>query len=78
MIKGIDTSETQDIIDILEELSDQELAVKLLKEFNDRTKALGLLLMNKDKNISHEEWEKKCKDARFKVDEILHEIRGCK
>ena len=34
------------------------------KQFNDKTKALGQLITNKDPNLSHSDWEKLCSDAK--------------
>lgn len=70
----LDTNELDRVITKLESLDDEELAVKLLKEFNDRTKALGELIMNKDENLDHEVWKQKCDEAKEKVEELLEKI----
>jgi predicted transcriptional regulator len=70
----LDTGQMDQVIAKLESLEDEELAVKLLKEFNDRTKALGELIMNKDEALDHEEWKQKCDEAKEKVDELLERI----
>ncbi len=70
----IDNSEMMAVMSKLEELEDEVLAVELLKEFNDRTKALGAIVMNQDEGIPHEEWKVKCDDARDAVEEIVVKI----
>lgn len=72
----IDNKELERIMDILENLEDEELSVKLLKEFNERTSRLGKLIMNKDSSLSHEEWKKLCEDAKDEVDFIIKKIEG--
>ena len=46
----------------------------LLKEFNDKTKALGQLITNRDPSLSHSDWEKLCSDAKKDVDNIVKKI----
>lgn len=70
----LDTSEMDRVITKLENLEDEELAVKLLKELNDRIKALGDLLMNRDGSLEHNVWKQKCDEAKEKVDEIIEQI----
>jgi len=70
----LDTNEMERVITKLETLEDEELAVKLLKELNDKTRALGELIMNKDQNLDHEVWKQKCDEAKEKVDELLEKI----
>lgn len=70
----LDTSEMEKVMAKLESLEDQELAVSLLKEFNDATKRLGQLLMNLDPTLSHNEWKHKCDEAQKSVDEIVQKI----
>lgn len=71
----IDNSGMQEVLDKLENLEDEELAKDLLKEFNDRTKVLGQLIMNLDKELSSEEWKSRCDDAKKSVDETLQKIK---
>ncbi len=53
----IDNSEIEEVMEILESLEDETLAVSLLQEFNEKTKALGQLVMNMDKSLEHDEWK---------------------
>ncbi len=76
MTKVLDNSEVEEITEILENLEDEELAVKLLKDFNSKTRALGLLLLNKDKKLSHDEWKKECDQAKAELDQFLAHIRS--
>jgi hypothetical protein len=50
----IDTGEMDRVITKLETLDDEELAVQLFKELNDRTRALSDLVMNRDESLEHE------------------------
>lgn len=61
---------------ILEELEDEQLAVQLLKELNDKTRALGVVLMNMDSSLSHEEWKKECDQAKKEVDLLVKKIKS--
>lgn len=70
----LDTKEIDRLISKLESLEDEDLAVKLLKEFNDKTKAFGELIMNKNEALDHDEWKNKCDEAKEKVDELLEKI----
>ena len=70
----LDNSEIDQVMEKLEELDDQELAVTLLKEFNDSTKELGQLIMNLDKSLSNDEWKEKCDLAKKKVDAVVEKI----
>lgn len=70
----IDNKEINEILMKLEGLEDENLAVLLLKEFNDATKVLGLLLMNQNQSLSHSEWKDECDEASAKVDLIVKKI----
>lgn len=70
----LDNTEVMAIMEKLEELEDEELAVELLREFNERTKKLGTLVMNQDESIPHDEWKIMCDDARDAVEEIVVKI----
>ncbi|MCR9203008.1 MAG: hypothetical protein NXH75_00410 [Halobacteriovoraceae bacterium] len=70
----IDNTEVEQVLAKLESLEDEALAVQLLREFNDSTKELGVLLMNKDQSLDHEEWKKHCDEAKDKVEGIVKKI----
>jgi hypothetical protein len=71
----IDNKEIEEITSILEELEDEELAVGLLREFNEKSRALGLLLMNRDPDLEHDEWKKQCDQALLETKAIIKTIR---
>ena len=71
----LQNKEMQEVLDKLENLEDEQLATELLREFNDRTKVLGQLIMNVDKNLSSDEWKLRCDEAKKSVDEILRKIK---
>ena len=71
----IDNTELNELMKILEDCEDESLAVSLLKELNDATKEWGTLLMNKDQNLDHEEWKKKCDTAQERVNKVARQIR---
>lgn len=72
----IDNKETLEILRILENLDDEQLAVDLLNEFNAKTKKLGQLILNQDSSLPHEEWKKLCDQSKIEVDQIIKKIRS--
>lgn len=72
----IDNTEVEQVLAKLETLEDETMAVQLLKEFNDSTKNLGVLLMNKEQALDHVEWKKQCDQAKDKVDQIIEKINS--
>ncbi len=70
----LDNQDINEILEKLENLEDEELAVELLREFNLASKALGKLLLNLDKSLPHEEWKKQCDDAQKRVDAVVSRI----
>ncbi len=70
-----DNSEIEELLSKLEEMEDEGLAASLLSEFNEKSKLLGQLLMNTDASLSHDEWKKKCDDAKKVLDSVLRKIR---
>jgi iron-sulfur cluster repair protein YtfE (RIC family) len=72
----LDTNEMDEIVTILEEMEDEELAASLLKDLNDRTQKMGSLLMNRDPSLSTEDWKKLCDEAKAAVDDLLKHIKS--
>lgn len=70
----IDNSETERILTKLENLDDEDLAVKLLGEFNRASSELGKLLLNRDPGLNHGEWKDRCEDARERLEAIIKRI----
>ena len=70
----IDNSEVNRILEILENMEDEVLATSLLREFNEATKAHGVLLLNMDDSLSNEDWKKRCDESQKKVDEVVSRI----
>ena len=72
----LDTAEINKVMQILEELeeTDEQLAIELLKEFNEKTKYLGQLLMDRDPNLNNDEWKIECDQAKKEVDNLLKKI----
>ena len=60
---------------IFENFDEEEMAVQLLKEFNEKTAQLGRLLMNLDKNLTHDEWKLQCDVAKKEIDTVINKIR---
>lgn len=71
-----DNSEIEQLLDKLENIEDEAAAAALLREFNEKSKILGQLLMNTDKTLSHDEWKKLCDKAKQDVDTVLGKIRS--
>jgi hypothetical protein len=70
----LDNQDINTILEKLENLEDEELAVELLKEFNSASKDLGKLLLNLDKSLPHEEWKKQCDEAQSRVSAVVSRI----
>lgn len=72
----IDNREINEILEILETLEDEQLAVMLLKSFNQLTSEHGKLILNKDNSLSHEEWKKRCDALENEIDLLVEKIRN--
>lgn len=70
----INNSEINKILEKLENLEDEVLAVELLKEFNLASSELGKVLLNLDNNIGNDEWKKLCDDAQLRLNLIMKKI----
>lgn len=70
----LDNRELQSLLAILEDMEDELLAAQLLKDFNERSKTLGTLILNLDPDLDHNVWKKKCDEAQRSVDEIVEKI----
>ncbi|MGZ3787171.1 MAG: hypothetical protein ACXVLQ_01540 [Bacteriovorax sp.] len=73
----IDNKEIERILEILENLDDEKLAVQLLQEFNRASSELGQLLLNQDPSLGSVEWKKRCDQAQKKLDDIVKQIEQC-
>ena len=71
----IKNDEINDILDVLEKMEDEVMAVSLLKEFNDKTKKLGKLITNKEENVGHAEWKVRCDDLKKEIDDLVLNIK---
>ena len=70
----IDNKDMTLVLEKLENLEDEVLAVEYLKKFNDASKKLGKLLLNLDQSLDHGEWKKACDESRDELDKIVLEI----
>ncbi len=70
----IDNSELMRLMEKLENLEDEQLAVKLLKALNDKSKHMGQLILNLDPKLDHDTWKKKCDAAKADLDQVVTEI----
>ena len=70
----IDNNEIERILNKLENLEDEILAVELLKEFNRASSDLGKLLLNLDTKLSHDEWKGLCDKAQENLKRVVNEI----
>lgn len=70
----IENNEINRILEKLENLEDEELAVELLKEFNSASSELGKVLLNHDKNLIHGEWKILCDSAQTRLDLVVKKI----
>lgn len=72
----LDNQEINRLLEILENCEDEDLAVKLLQEFNGASKRLGKLLLNLDKSLAHDEWKRQCDVAQKELDEVVKRINA--
>lgn len=70
----LDNKEINQILEKLENLEDEVLAVELLMEFNSASKNLGKLVLNLDKSITHEQWKRDCDSARAELNNVIKRI----
>lgn len=70
----LDNQDINRLLEILENCEDEDLAVKLLQEFNGASKRLGKLLLNLDKTLPHDEWKKQCDVVQKELNEIVARI----
>jgi hypothetical protein len=70
----LDNQEINAILEKLENMEDEELAVELLREFNACSSKLGKLLLNLDKNLTHDAWKNECDKARLALDTVVKRI----
>jgi hypothetical protein len=70
----IDNNEIERILEKLENLENEQLAVELLREFNLASSELGKLLLNLDQSLTHEEWKERCGKAQQKLNSIIKKI----
>lgn len=70
----IDNTETLQVLEKLENLEDQELAIKLLKQLNDKTSELGKFIVNRDPELDHGTWKIKCDQLQNEVDMLIADI----
>ena len=74
MTDVIDNTEINKLLEILETLEDDELATSLLSEFNEATKRHGKIVLNRDPQLSNDDWKKKCDAAQKEVELIVERI----
>ncbi len=72
----LDNSELESVMEKLENLEDEVLAVSLLKEFNDASSEYGKLIINQSEELSHEQWKDECDKAKIRLDDILEKINN--
>jgi hypothetical protein len=72
----IDDQELNEIMQILEDCSDESRAVALLREFNDKTSQWGRLFLNRDPLLPHDEWKKLCDKAEKELLDCVTKIRS--
>jgi hypothetical protein len=74
MVK-VEKAELSEIMEKIESIEDEQAAIDLLKDFNVKTKKLGNLIMNRDVELSHKNWEAQCEEAKKETDLIVKKIR---
>lgn len=72
----LDNREINEVLEKLESLEDEHLAVELLKEFNRLTSLQGKLILNKDDSLSHTEWKKESDKLKNEVEKLVLKIKS--
>ena len=72
----IDNSEVSEILEILENMSNETLATDLLREFNSKSSELGRLILNKDQSLDHKQWKQMCDQAKIELDDVIAKIKS--
>lgn len=70
----LDNREVETLMEVLEQMEDEILAAELLKKFNEKSKALGTLILNLDPSLDHGDWKKKCDQAQKELDQVVEDI----
>lgn len=70
----IENTELDKIMTILESLEDEELAVTMLRKFNEKSSNAGKLILNHDQNLDNDLWKKQCDEAQKELNEVVREI----
>ncbi len=69
-------SELEEVMQKLEDLEDEALAVELLKELNTLSSMHGKLIMNRDPSLTHDEWKQACDDISDKIEHLIVKINS--
>ncbi len=72
----LDNKEMDRVLNLIESLPDNEISVKLLKEFSEIHKNFSKILFDKNPDLSHAEWKKKCDQAKLSIDEFLGRLEA--
>lgn len=72
------TTDIQTITEILEEMQDQQKAVALLKEFNQKSQEHHKLIANLDPDLDTSEWKALCDQAKLDLEKVVTEILSFK
>ena len=70
------TVEMDKILAALENMEDEQQAVELLREFNEKSAELKNLLLNKDPSLDHNIWKMECDLANREFGRIIKKILG--
>lgn len=71
----IDLDETHEILAILEDMDDEALALKLLKDFNDASKELSNAIIEAGAIDQNDEWKKKLESKKGNLIKIINRIK---
>ena len=72
----IDNNEMERVLNLIENLPDNDLSIKLLKEFSEKHKNFSKSLFDKNPEISHDEWKQKCTQAKLEIDNFLSRLES--
>lgn len=72
----LDTKEMERVLGLIESLPDDQVSIKLLKEFSEKHKNFSKILFDKNPEVSHDEWKQKCSQAKLEIDDFLSRLES--
>lgn len=69
-----DMNELNRLTEKLENMQDQQLAIKYLSSFSQTKSSFDQLVANRDTDLSHDEWKKQCDKLQRQLNLLVEQI----